>query len=140
MMSTSDSMQLEVVGGHCYGHLPEFPLRFNFTEHFRRRLKERWGRDVAEVLVSIREGWVIASNSRSYYAVELTRGVLGNHRMLLVLAHPDHHDFNSVALVTVYPEWDGKVGTRHVETLRRQGMRLTRRRPVLEVLTERPAA
>ena len=134
MYHPTPCFELETAFGGYLGSCPRWPWRFHFTEHFCEQLAERWGREVAEVLISLPRGRVLAANPNGHYAVELTGGILGEDHMIVILAAPDWHDPDSVAVVTVYPEWDGNLDAPHVKIMRGWGMQVVRRRPLLEVL------
>lgn len=137
MICATNCFELEKCETGYRGSVPGCRLHFNFTQHFCDQLAERWQRDEAEVLVSLPSGRVFAANRDGHYAAELTGGILGEHHMIAIFAAPDWHEPDAVALVTVYPDWDGNLRASHVEIALKWGMQLVRRRPLIEVLERR---
>lgn len=139
-MSVATCFELEKCeGGGCRGSVPGSTLNFNFSQHFCDKLAGRWERDVAEVLISLPSGRVFAANRDGHYATELTGGILGAHHMIVIVAAPDWEDPDGVAVVTVYPEWSGKMDAPHIDIVRNYRMELVPRRRLLEVLRQRMA-
>lgn len=135
-MSTSLRQSHGTHGPRRLGHVCGCSLGFAFTNHSRERLSERFGLGVRDVLRSLPDGRVVARNRSGYYVTELAGDRLGDTRMLAVLAYPNHQDQSSVAVVTVYPAWDGDARSAHLDIAAKYGCQMVRKRPVLEVLND----
>jgi hypothetical protein len=125
--------------GQRLAHVNGFALDFAFSAHSRERLGERFRFGMSDLLRLLPSGRVIAQSRTGRYVAEFRGGDLGDTTMLAVLAYPNHQDRSSVAVVTVYPVWDGDIRSAHLDIAAKYGCQMVRKRPVLEVLGEQSA-